>query len=74
MVDRYIYIYNYGVHGVYKPTYNWGGPSCRIPVPSVGLKKPTRQAKKAVSLRELAKGPEQNLGEPTGWLVMVTLW
>ena len=52
----------------------WGGPSCRIPVPSVGLKKPTRQAKKAVSLRELAKGPEQNLGEPTGWLVMVTLW
>ena len=21
--------YNYSIHGVYKPTYNWGAPSCR---------------------------------------------
>ena len=20
--------YNYSIHGVYKPTYNWGGPHC----------------------------------------------
>ena len=20
--------YNYSIHGVYKPTYNWGAPSC----------------------------------------------
>ena len=22
--------YNYSIHGLYKPTYNWGAPSCRI--------------------------------------------
>ena len=21
--------YNYSIHGVYKPTYNWGAPPCR---------------------------------------------
>ena len=27
MVD--IALDNYGIHGVYKPAYNWGPPSCR---------------------------------------------
>ena len=22
--------YNYSIHGVYRPTYNWGAPSCTI--------------------------------------------
>jgi hypothetical protein len=31
MVDKTIVIYNYimGVIMVYKPTYNWGSPSCK---------------------------------------------
>ena len=30
IIDIYIYItsYNYSIHGVYKPTYNWGVPPC----------------------------------------------
>ena len=24
--------YNYSIHGVYKPTYNWGAPPCGAPI------------------------------------------
>ena len=27
--NQMVTIDDYGIHGGYKPTYNWGGPSCR---------------------------------------------
>ena len=39
--------YNYSFHGVYKPTYNWGAPSCKtttIPPSSQGARPPSAPA------------------------------